>query len=178
MNRKQKILLGLLAILALALAYRLTNPFEQATVDRLTYSRATKVIPVKSAAESREEVRLDLLQSPPRFDVVVQRDLFRPPAAAIPAAKNVDQPQASEPKPPPKTEGQKIQEHFQDFKTFGSYRHGNEIYLFLERGKQVLIVTRGDRIDGKYEITDLAEKSITITTQGLSAPLKIDFDEL
>ena len=178
MNRNQKILVGLLVILALALAYRLTNPFEQETVDRLTYTRATKVVPVKSAAESRAEVRLDLLQSPPRFDVAVQRDLFRPPAAAKPAAKNVDRPQASESKPPPKTESQKVQEHFRDFKAFGSYRHGDEIYIFLERGKQVLIVTRGDRIDGKYEITDLAEKSITIKTQGLPAPVKIDFDEL
>ena len=178
MNRKQKILLGLLVILALALAYRLTNPFEQETVERLTYGRATRVVPAESATESRAEVRLDLLQSPPGFNVAVQRDLFRPPSASMPTIKDDGQPQVPRPTPPPKTESQRVHEHFRNFKTFGSYRHGDEIYIFLERGKQVLIVTRGDRIDGKYEITDLAEKSITITMQGLPAPLKIDFDEL
>ena len=65
MNQKQKILLGLLVTLAIALAYRLTNPFEQETVDRLTYTRATKVAPTRNtdAAPHQAEVRLDLLRS-------------------------------------------------------------------------------------------------------------------
>lgn len=178
MSRNQKILLGLLVILALALAYRLTNPFEQETVDRLTYARATKVIPAKTAAESRAEVRIDLLQSPPRSDVAIQRDVFRPPDAGRSKAKDDIQPPAAEPQAPPKTERQKIQEHFRQFKAFGSYRKGDDITIFLERGKQVLVVTRGDRIDGKYQVTDLAEKSITISAEGVSSPLQINFDEL
>ena len=74
MNRKQKILLGLLVTLAIALAYRLTNPFEQETVDRLTYARATKVAAAKDAGASphQAEVRLDLLRSPP------QKNRFHP----------------------------------------------------------------------------------------------------
>jgi len=178
MPRKQKILLGLLVVLALALVYRLTSPYEQETVERLTYARATRVAPPKSAGGAADVVRLNLLQVPPRSKVDVQRDLFRPPPAAAASSTPATKPQAPVPPPPPKTERQKIQEHFQGFKTFGSYRHGKDVYLFLERGKQVLIVTRGDRIDGKYEITDLNEKSITITAKGLSQPLQIDFEEL
>ena len=81
------------------------------------------------------------------------------------------------PKPRPQSDHEKIKEHFQQFKAFGSYQHGKKIYLFLERGKQVLVVSRGDRIDGKYEITEVTEKSATISAVGLSTPLKMDFDE-
>ena len=176
MPRKQKILLGLLVALALALVYRLTNPFEQETVDRLPYARATRVTPPQSASASGTELHLALLESPPKHEITIQRDLFQPPKAAASSA-TTNTPQPSAPMPPPKTERDLVQDYFRNFKAFGSYRYGDEIYIFLERGKQVLIVTRGDRIDGKYTITDLTEKSITVTAKGLSQPLKIDFDE-
>lgn len=180
MDQKQKILLGLLVTLAIALAYRLTNPFEQETVDRLTYARATKVAPAKAADTSQHQaqVRLDLFQSAPQSSVTIQRDLFRPPSAAKPSNKDNIKPEAPAPKPRPKSDREKIQEHFQRFKAFGSYQHGKKIYLFLQRGKQVLVVSRGDRIDGKYEITDVAEKTATISSKDLSTPLKVTFDEL
>jgi len=180
MNQKQKILLGLLVILAIAIAYRMTNPFEQETVDRLTYARATKVTPAKAADAStlQTQVRLDLFQSPPQSNVTIQRDLFQPPSAAKPSGNDTMAPKAPAPKPRPKSDRERIQEHFQRFKAFGSYQHGKKIYLFLQRGKQVLVVSRGDRIDGKYEITEVAEKSATISAKGLSTPLKVTFDEL
>jgi len=180
MNQKQKILLGLLVTLAIALAYRLTNPFEQGTVDRLTYVRATIVAPAKATDTSQHQaqVRLDLFQSAPQSSVTIHRDLFRPPSAAKPAGNDTMTPKAPAPKPRPKSDREKIQEHFQRFKAFGSYQYGKKIYLFLERGKQVLVVSRGDLIDGKYKITEVAEKSATISAEGLSAPLKINFDEL
>jgi Tfp pilus assembly protein PilP len=180
MDRKQKLLVGLIALLGLALAYRLTHPFDQGTVDRLTYARATKVAAAQAEGDASAQgvVRLDLLQSPPEVGVAVQRDLFRPPTDK--RSVDTDEMQATEPEPepPPRTARQMIEEHFESFKIFGSYRRGENIYLFLVRGKQVLIVTRGDRIDGKYGITDLDEKSATITAQELATPLKISFDEL
>ena len=180
MDRKQKLLVGLIALLGLALAYRLTHPFDQGTVDRLTYARATKVAAAQAEGDASAQgvVRLDLLQSPPEVGVAVQRDLFRPPTEN--RSVDTDEMQATEPEPepPPRTARQMIEEHFESFKIFGSYRRGETIYLFLVRGKQVLIVTRGDRIDGKYGITDLDEKSATISAQGLATPLKISFDEL
>jgi len=177
MNQKQKILLGLLVALAIALAYRLTNPFEQDTVDRLTYAPATRVAPEKfsEASQHQTQVRLDLYRSPPQNNVTIQRDLFRPPTAPKPASEDKKVPA---PKPQAKSDREKIQDHFRRFKAFGSYQHGKKTYLFLQRGKQVLVVSRGDRIDGKYAITDVAENSATITTKGLLAPLKINFDEL
>ena len=180
MNRKQKLLVGLIALLGLALAYRLTHPFDQETVDRLTYARATKVATAQADGDASTQgaVRLDLLQSPPEVGVVVQRDLFRLPTENRSVDTDEMQATAPEPEPPKKTERQMIEEYFERFKIFGSYRHGESIYLFLTRGKQVLVVTRGDRIDGKYGITDLDEKSATISAQGLSTPLKISFDEL
>lgn len=179
MNRNQKILIGLLVTLAIALAYRLTNPFEQETVDRLTYARATKVAPAKveGTSQHQAQVRLDLFRSPPQSSVTLQRDLFRPPSASKPSGEENMKPTAPAPKLRPKNDREKIQEHFQRFKAFGSYQHGEKIYLFLERGKQVLVVGRGDRIDGKYEITEVTEKSATISAEGLSTPLTVNFDE-
>jgi hypothetical protein len=180
MGQKQKILIGLLALLAVAVAYRLMNPFEQASVDRLTYARATKVATTRAAgqAQPQAELRLDLFQSPPQINAKIERDLFQRPSEPISANDTKEKPAETKPPPRPKTDQQKIEEHFKRFKVFGSYRHGKKAYLFLQRGKQVLVVTQGDRIDGKYEIKEVAEKSATISAQNLPAPIKIHFDEL
>lgn len=180
MKRNHKILLGLLAILALALIYRLTNPFEQGTVERLTHTPAKRVAAKRadSAARLEARVRLDLLQSPPRQEVTIQRNLFDPPPAAEPPDENESETPPATPESRPLSAREEIQAHFQRFKSFGVYHHGRETYLFLQRDKQVLVVTHGDRIDGKYEITEVAENSVTIKAQELPAPLKIDFEEL
>ena len=180
MDRKQKILVGLFVTLVIALIYRMTNPFEQETVDRLTYARATKVTAEKTRAanHNRDSVMVDILDSPPRKNITTRRDLFRPPTTPkLP----VDSNEASRRPPaptPPKSEREKIQEHFRRFKAFGAYRHGEKRYLFLQRGKQVLVVTKGDRIDGKFEVIEIADLSATISARNLPEPLKIDFDEL
>lgn len=180
MSQKHKILIGLCAVLAIALAYRLMNPFEQETVERLTFARATRVAPSQtgSSMPPQAELRLDLFRSPPLRPVSIQRDLFQKPTIPKPASANKPKPQAKEPTPRPKSDRQKIEEHFRRFKTFGSYRHGRTIYLFLQRGKQVLVITRGDRIDGKYLVQEVSEKAATITAANLPGPVKINFDEL
>ena len=120
---------------------------------------------------------VDILDSPPRKNITMRRDLFRPPTTPKPP---VESNQASlPPKPvPPKSEREKVQEHFRRFKAFGAYRQGEKRYLFLQRGKQVLVVTKGDRIDGKFEVIEIANFSATISAKNLSEPLKINFDEL
>jgi hypothetical protein len=179
MNRNQKILLGLVVLLAVTLAYRLSNPFKQDTVDRLTYAPARTVASGKEQTEFQDEelISLALLRSPPRSEVTIRRNLFQPPAATKPPKANDRKSQQPAPPPRPQSPQEKVREHFSSFKTFGSFRHGLETYLFLERGKQVLVVTKGDRIDGRYTILDLTEKSVTISAAEMEAPLKIDFDE-
>jgi len=180
MSQKHKILLGLCVVFAIALAYRLMNPFEQETVERLTFARATRVGPPQASGfmQPHAELRLDLFRSPPESRVTIQRNLFQKPTTPKRASADKPKPRAQKPLPPPKSDRQKIEEHFRRFKAFGSYRHGRTAYLFLQRGKQVLVVTQGDRIDGKYIVKEVSEKSATITANNLPDPLKINFDEL
>ncbi len=180
MSQKHKILIGLCVILAIALTYRLMNPFEQETIERLTFARATKVPPPQTGGsmQSQAELRLDLFRSPPLSPVTIQRDLFQKPTLPEPVSGDKPKPKTKKPTPPPKSDRQKTEEHFRRFKTFGSYRHGPNVYLFLQRGKQVLVITRGDRIDGKYFVQEVSEKAATITAANLTDPLKINFDEL
>ena len=180
MGQKQKILSGLLILLGIVIAYRMMNPFQQETVDRLTYGRATKVATTKAVGpgQPQAQLRLDLFQSPPQNNINVRRDLFQKPSPSVSSKDDEKKPETPKPRPKPKSEQQKVEEHFRRFKAFGSYRHGDKNYLFLQRGKQVLVVTRGDRIDGKYEIETVAEKSATISARNLPSPIKIDFDEL
>ena len=180
MSPKQKILIVLLSVLAVALVYRLANPFRQATVDRLTYAPARSVTAeqAQKLGKPQNTILLDLLQTPAEPSVVVRRDLFGKPSAARPdSVDNQIPPQPILP-PRPKSAVEQVREHLQRFKTFGSFKHGSSRYLFLERGKQVLVVTKGDRIDGKYEVLEVAEKSVTISTEDYEEPIKIDFDEL
>ena len=123
MNRNQKILAGLVAILALTLAYRLTNPFQQETVDRLTYAPARTVASKKAETGSQDQVlvRLDLLREPPKSDVKVDRDPFQPPRAAAPASPENPKPSQAAPPPKPQSPREKVRDYFRGFKTFFFY---------------------------------------------------------
>jgi hypothetical protein len=169
-----------MVILVIALIYRLTNPFEQETIERLTYAPATKVSTGKTTLGSpdRESVMVGIMDATPGNDNTVRRDLFRPAnAGQAPVESSAASPPPAS-TPPPISEIEKVQEHFRRFKAFGSYRRGEKQYLFLQRGKQVLVIKRGDRIDGKFEVIEVADKSATIAAQNISEPLKINFDEL
>lgn len=181
-GNQHKILIGLSSVLAIMLTYRVVNPFRQPTVSQLTYGRTQKIIaPTEkrlngNASDRLTRIKTDLLTPPPLIDLTVYRDPFqRPPKA--PAA-NAPQPEEEKAAPPITTPGERAREALRRFKAFGSFRQGGRESLFLQRGKQVLIINVGDRIDGQFKIEAIDGRSVTVSTSEMPAPFQFEFEEL
>ena len=182
LDKKQKLLAGLLIVLAVMLTYRMARPFRQPTVAKLTYGRTNKI--VSPAAETGDhhapgrptKVKTDLLAPPPRLDATVFRDPFQRPLPPI--AERALNPADEETEPPETSPDERAREVLQRFKTFGSFGQGGRTSLFLQRGKQVLIINEGDRIDGQYKIDAIDGPSVLVSTPETETPFRFEFEEL
>jgi hypothetical protein len=188
-DRKKLLLLALLALLALSVVYRVLNPYRQQTVDRLTFTgrSAQKVHqriikPVAEAAATGGETGLAaLLAAPLSHDGGLRRDIFsfRPlvKAAAVKPAPEKKKPETGQ--TASRSEGRPAADvpgRLQKLKIFGAFTHAGKTTLFLERGKEVMAVHEGDRIDGKYRVIRLTAQSLTLGGGGLKRPFVIEFE--
>ncbi|MFZ7126612.1 MAG: hypothetical protein ACOWWM_10720 [Desulfobacterales bacterium] len=183
MDRKAKLLAILGVVLLLVLGYRLLNPYEQPTVDRLTYDGGARAAGVPSAAENEPEpagqsleVAAEIYLKPDGMKGEVKRDPFNKVQAAPASPAPAPSPRAAA--PPPLTAEDRVRQAFEDFKTFGSFAHGDRSVLFLQRGKQVVLVSRGDRIDGRYQVLDFTDDTLTVSGGGVDEPVLIQLEEL
>ena len=181
-GNQHKILIGLSVILAIMLTYRVVNPFRQQTVSQLTYGRTNKIITpqenrlTSNASDRLTRIKTDLLLPPPMVDLTIYRDPFRRPPKAPTA--NAPKPDREKPVPPIKTPDELAREALQRFKVFGSFRQGDQEALFLQRGKQVLIINVGDRIDGKFKIEAIDGRTVIVSAAELEGPIQFEFEEL
>lgn len=177
MDRNQKILAVLGVVFLLTLSYRILNPYEQPTVAKLTNdgqrSAERRAEPGKTPkpAEDPLVVADAYYLNPQRFKADVKRDPF---SKAAPRPAPQPRAQASAPQTP---EG-RIREAFSRFKVFGSFRQGGNQVLFLQRGKQVILVRKGDLIDGQYTVKDFADNNVTVTSSDVEAPVRIQLEEM
>lgn len=181
LDKKLKILIGLALILVVMLTYRMANPFRQQTVSKLTYGRTNKIVssPAKDDQGKNQNqptlIRADLMAPPPRLDSKVHRDPFRRPVPKTPARA----PKPAEKRPQPlTTPDEGAREKLQRFKVFGTFHQGDRVSLFLQRGKQVLVVNTGDRIDGKYKIEAIEGRRVVVSTPDLPSSFQFEFEEL
>ncbi len=183
---KRIILVVLVGVFVLSLCYRLLNPYEQKRVKALTFSGERAPVPrVKKPTKNFDlpsdelSIRLDLLSERGTHNGKVQKNLFFKKATVPFKEKAVDQKKA----PPPQTKSSispienkriQVQQELSRFKTFGFLEHGQEKTLFLERGKDILIIRKGDKIDGKYEVKEISEKELTIRAEEINEDVHID----
>lgn len=181
-GNQHKILIGLSLVLAIMLTYRVVNPFRQQTVSQLTYGRTNKIIEPQeksssnSASDRLTRIKTDLLVPPPMVDLTIYRDPFRRPPKAPTAS--APKPEREKPVPQIKTPDEHAREALQHFKAFGSFRQGDQEALFLQRGKQVLIINVGDRIDGKFKIEAIDGRTVIVSAAELEGPIQFEFEEL
>jgi len=181
-DKNKQILMGLAIVLALIVAYRFMNPFQQETVDRLTYGRTTRVVPANPAlvgsldVNQSSQVMAALFAKPPVLTSEVKRNPFQMGNAS--RSEDKTEATVAPPPPPPRTTAQdRIREALQQFKRFGDFRRNDERYVFLERDKQVLVVRQGDVIDGKYKVEAIGEQSISVSTAETIEPVEVGLEE-
>ena len=72
----------------------------------------------------------------------------------------------------------KIEEDLSRFKSFGYQESDGEILLFLEIGKRILVIHKGDTIDGKYFVKDITKEELTLTAKSINEDVHIDLGPL
>lgn len=188
-DRKKTILLVLLCIFVLSVTYRLLNPFEQKRVKNLTFTGGTapatggkKLSGPLDLPSGDLSIRLDLLSDRRIHSGKVEKNIFFARKAEPAKEEPVDLKEA----PPPKMEQSitalekkrlQVQQELSLFKTFGFLELDNEKTLFLERGKDIFIIRKGDRINGKYQVKEISEDMLTLRAEEINEDIHIDISK-
>ena len=195
MDRNKKILICLLVVFSVTLVYRVNHPFKQQTVDALTYQGArpgnshvvTMKIPAtpdRSRGEAPGRVMLASLLTPPKHNGAVSKNLFFPqpkmetPVHAAPVAPEVppEEPVTALLKPiDPLTS---VKEALGRFEVIGSYESRGERAVFLQRGRETLVVKEGDRIDGRYRVMTISDQSMAVLAEKIGEVVYMDLSGL
>ncbi|MBU0993993.1 MAG: hypothetical protein KJ737_15975 [Proteobacteria bacterium] len=191
MDRNKKILICLVIIFMITLAYRLNHPFKQATVAELTYSgeKNKRVITMKIPSAEDEDLKIshtrvmisDFL-NPPSHSGAVIKNLFFDEKKTVPTNEKIP----AEPLPMVEAEDTEpyvpdkmaiVDEELGRFTVLGSYESKGEKAIFLQRGKETLVIRVGDRIDGKYRVQEITGRSIRLLAETLNETVYIDMGE-
>ncbi|RLB38306.1 MAG: hypothetical protein DRH12_13115 [Deltaproteobacteria bacterium] len=190
MDRKKIILFVLLILLIVSVGYRIRHPFEQRRVSRLKYtnkgvaasSREQPNLKGKKPGARGEESSLTYMKlcfNPAKHSRAVIRDLFFEKKAEVKKAPQ-KQPVAQEQRPkqvrPAQDPVQKVMEELSQFRVFGSFESNGDTVLFLERGRDILVVRKGDWIDGKFQLKDISDDSITLWASEAGQEVHIALD--
>ncbi len=190
-DRKKIILIVLLCVFGAALAYRITHPYRQKSVEKLTFTGIPQEAPSKAKKSQNAktsftngDVRLDLFTKPPTHSSSVLKNIFfyeKPAEQAkdVSEQENESLPGSIEkPVPIEVTKRLQVQEELSHFQSFGYIEDTEGITLFLERGKQILVVRKGDRINGKYVVKDITTNELTLTAMDINEDVHIDLSQL
>lgn len=188
MNRRKLALAILLVVFAVAVVYSYLRLPPQKTVAKLKYTTGMKADASRTAAKAQDEkkLRLDLLdKDQPRFSGF-QRNIFRPiftlemkaPLYPLHAGKPVLPVPPPPPPPPPYVEptpAQKAMEDVGRFTFLGFLLKESRKIIFLSRDNEIILVRKGDRIAGKYEVASITDEALTInlvaTGEQITVPL-------
>ncbi|MBN1102834.1 MAG: hypothetical protein JXL84_05395 [Deltaproteobacteria bacterium] len=188
-NRKKAVLAVCLCLFAASLTYRIMNPYRQERVTQLTYTGRPAQPPLgpgkspkSSGAQVQRDVLMDLYLNPPKHSETVRKNIFFRRKAAPPPSKKVlpAETKVSAPAQQP-TPGMnrrlQVQEELSRFASFGYMQQEKQKILFLERGKDILVIREGDKIDGKYLVKSITEKVLVIKTDDLDEEIRIELGQ-
>jgi hypothetical protein len=185
--KKKTLLFVLMVIFAASLVYRLQHPYRQKKVTRLTYSGSRKRVIVKKQRPKEGELQkapgimLALYSKPPEHHgEVIHNPFFKPREEKMsdsspPGVRN------SHPenpvKPPDEDPRARVERELSRFRVFGSYKGEGKSMIFLQRGKDVLVVQAGDVIDGKYLIKHIEGNSLDLWAEEIQQDIHIDLSD-
>ena len=175
MNRQKVILLAVLALFAISLVYSVTHQPPQKTVATLKYTPGTTVDAPRPVDRLREvnKLHLELLDRElPRFSGF-RRNIFQPifhdekkslPSVAKPVLPIPPPPPPAPvlPPPPPAPRPDPAQTEMARFTFLGFLQKDNRKTVFLSRDKELILVKKGDKIAGKYEVANITDEALTI----------------
>lgn len=187
MNRSKKILAVLLVILAVSLTYRIMNPYRQQRVTELTYSNTMVRKTIRGSGSPSDEssdgpsVYLNLISQPHAVVSEVKKELFSAPQRIHEKKAEEDRaeqvPGAPQPSAAVLSPEDRVRNDLARFKVMGLFEDKGEKAVFLQRGKDILVVREKDRIDGKYRIEEIEGQTIRLTALEIGETVYIDMSD-
>lgn len=188
MNRQKLILTVLLALLGVSLIYSFFRMPRQkrASTPASSPAPAAKVAAVPRKAVSppvaqqrvdERKLRLDLLDATPPPFAGFRRNIFQPifreetkpsrlplPAPPVRPAlpKPPPPPPVAAPLPPAAPAPTPVQQEMARFTFLGFMKKDNQKTIFLSSSNEIFLVKKGDKIAGKYEVTNITDEALTI----------------
>jgi len=173
MNRQKMALVLLLVLFAMALVYSFMGRPQQKSVKKLKYTPGMRIDSYGAINKAKDDkkLHLELLdREMPRF-TGFRRNIFRPvfpsemKLASISLKPAKPAPPAPPPPPPPpveKTPAQVAMEEVGQFAFLGYLQKENRRTVFLTKNNEIILVKKGDKVAGKYEVADISENMLTI----------------
>lgn len=169
-----------MGLFVIFLVYRITHPFKQETVTSLKYTgkhpgTGSGLSSIGTDKKFHElPLYLHLLSGQSRHSDKVYKNIFynQGPVTSI----KKPSPEIIEPaiKIVEKNPAEKVREDFKKFRMFGFYDKNGKIALFFKKGNLVLIVGKGDLINGEYKVENISKESVTLKTQHINDLVHID----
>ncbi len=179
MNRKKLILAILALSFVVAATYSYIRMPRQKTVAELKFVPGMKSTPRAATTPQVSEdvrLRLDLLDKQTARFTGYKRNLFKPiffeeqkamptlPPPPPPKNQPV-KPVTAPPPPPPAAEQQTpLQRDMASFTFLGFLKKGEKKTIFLSSNKEIFLARKGDRLAGKYEVTNITDEALVITS--------------
>jgi hypothetical protein len=188
-NKRMIILAVVICLFAVSLIYRITHPFKQQKVDVLAYS-----VDKSKRHEgniNKKDIRISSVQEP-----LIKLDLFmNPPARSREERKNIfsteeiidKQGNMSDESKIDKTSNSattsvenenKVEDDLSSFRSFGYMESKGERVLFIEKGTQIILLRKGDRVEGKYIVKEITKEELTLTVIANNESIYIDLRDL
>jgi hypothetical protein len=183
MDRKKKILCVLFFLLGLSITYRLFHPYEQKEMNTLKYGnvahgRASQKIPKNRVDPNRPpNVKISFLENLAARSRDVLRNPFFEEIPVNAAEKPAPAPERAEPepaRPAPPDPMETVNRELGQMKVFGYYEGLGDMKLFVERGREILVISEGDKIDGKYLVKEIGSTQVTLRAEHIGQDVHID----
>jgi len=188
-DKKKIILVIFICLFAVSLVYRVTHPFKQPKVAELTYTdniseeKGNKVNRKNEGILSVQNplIKLDLFLNPPAHSRDLKKNIFSEQSVVdvketpLPERK-VDQTAANE--TIALDNKNNVEDDLSSFRTFGYMESMGEKILFIEKGKQIMLIRKGDRIEGKYLVKDITKKELILIVIANNESVHIDLNDL
>lgn len=184
-ERNKKLLLILVLVLSAALYYRLNNPFKQESVSMLTYTgengkTVAKKIP-KATYKTRtgkSGVMLGAFLKPEPVSGAVSNNIFYR-TAVVPAVDQIKSEDLERIR-----EGERevnlLEQLYRElavYRVIGAYKSRGHHAVFLERGREVMVVRAGDTINGRFIVDEITGEAVKLKVDGVEDEILIDMTE-
>jgi hypothetical protein len=185
MNRQKMLLSALVMLLMIAVAYAYFRIPKQQRVSRLKYSSGNAPDKIKhdTTEQNDKHLNLALLDKQMARQNGFKRNIFRleplkssipvPPPPPPPAPA----PQPTQPPPPPPPPPSPVRAEMAKFTFLGFLKKEGIKTIFLSKGNEIILVKKGDKIANRFEVTNLTDEALTISSTTESGQIVIPLVE-